>query len=227
MSEAQVNIKTSCSHCVFAKYDGLTQIGCEFNRIEKYQKQTEVKLIDDGAKKYYEIDKRICNYCSIQDNFGDLPYAEIKKKVVNDNKVHVALMIKENMETVKDVEYYIKKKLPVDIHIISYADNYKSQYSHPNVFYHYIMEEMTDDALNKHICVKGLNCLYFAKSRHKSARFGVNEKVLKELESEINDNLSRPMIVEAKTYIIAHRRGLLNFNGSVKQFKKAISTHSS
>jgi hypothetical protein len=50
--------ETSCKNCIFAIYDGKTQIGCEDNRIEKFG--DEVIEVYDDSREFYVI-KRLCN----------------------------------------------------------------------------------------------------------------------------------------------------------------------
>jgi len=57
-------ITTSCKNCVFAIYDGKTQTGCEFDRINKF-KATGTDIIEayDDEKEFYVIDGRRCLAC--------------------------------------------------------------------------------------------------------------------------------------------------------------------
>lgn len=54
-------IHTSCKNCIFAKYEGITQTGCEFNLIDKY-KQNNIEVIEayDHDKEFYIINNRKC-----------------------------------------------------------------------------------------------------------------------------------------------------------------------
>lgn len=51
-------IKTTCKDCIFATWQDNKQIGCRFNRLEKFDQAYLTTFVDD----HYEI-KGICNYC--------------------------------------------------------------------------------------------------------------------------------------------------------------------
>lgn len=57
-------ISSSCKLCLFAKYDGDTQIGCEFNRTEKIHNHPLYELIEatDNDKNFYVLNNHICPY---------------------------------------------------------------------------------------------------------------------------------------------------------------------
>jgi hypothetical protein len=223
MLPSNVNIKTSCEHCIFAKYDGLVQIGCEFNRIEKFQKTAEVKLVDNTKKQYYEIEKRICNYCTLPDALdGGKTIAEVKNETIEELKVKFALIVKEDTDTALDVKYYIKHKLPVEIHILSWTNNFKKDYSFPNVYYHWLKEDLKEDALIRMIGNKAKDAMYLIRS-YGSARKTVTRKVLDDVEERVNGNLERFMYHTGRHHYIAHRRGLLHFDGKIRKFKSALN----
>jgi hypothetical protein len=52
-------IKTSCKNCAFATFEGLTQNGCSFDRITKFDKDAIEAY--DNEKEFYVIN-RLCNY---------------------------------------------------------------------------------------------------------------------------------------------------------------------
>ncbi|MHA2275778.1 MAG: hypothetical protein ACXAC2_08435 [Candidatus Kariarchaeaceae archaeon] len=57
-------ISTVCKNCLFAIYDGKTQIGCKFNRTDKADTHNYYKLIEaeDDEKEFYIVDNHICPY---------------------------------------------------------------------------------------------------------------------------------------------------------------------
>ena len=57
-------ISSSCKLCLFAKYDGNTQIGCEFNRTEKIDNHPLYELIEayDDEKNFFVLNNHICPY---------------------------------------------------------------------------------------------------------------------------------------------------------------------
>ena len=222
-SNAPVSMKTICEHCIFAEYDGLVQIGCEFNRIEKFAKDSKVNLVDNGTKKYYEIENRHCNYCTLPSTYEDLDFKTAKNKVIETNKVHFTLIIKENLETMKDVQYYLKHNLPVTIHIISSSNNFKKEYNHSSVIYHIMGQELDDNQLVKMVAIKDREGFYLVRA-HGAARKSFNRAAIQEIEDSVNDKLERPLYIKGSNYWVAHKRGLLSFDGNIRKFKKAVTT---
>lgn len=53
---------TSCKECVFAKYEGKTQISCQFDRIKIFR-ETGVNVVEayDEEKEFYILQDTICN----------------------------------------------------------------------------------------------------------------------------------------------------------------------
>lgn len=69
------SIHTSCKSCVFAKYENITQIGCELDYINKY-KNNNIEILEayDESKEFYIInDKKCIGYREQKwfDQFGD------------------------------------------------------------------------------------------------------------------------------------------------------------
>lgn len=55
---------TSCYDCIFATWNGRTQTGCKFDRIDKLEDNgAEILGKDDGEKQYFLIIGRFCNAC--------------------------------------------------------------------------------------------------------------------------------------------------------------------
>jgi hypothetical protein len=63
--------KTSCKKCIFAVYEGKTQTGCKFDRIDKYSKQNKVIEAYDDESEFYVI-KDFCNHYMSEGNSEDL-----------------------------------------------------------------------------------------------------------------------------------------------------------
>ncbi len=55
------DLVTSCKDCKFAQYDGNTQIGCEFDLLDKYR-NADIEVMDcyDEGEKEFNVVKRIC-----------------------------------------------------------------------------------------------------------------------------------------------------------------------
>ena len=60
-SEKPRHLQTNCKTCVFATYDGGTQVACEAGRVEKYEKQGLLIEAYDNDKEFYVIDT-LCNF---------------------------------------------------------------------------------------------------------------------------------------------------------------------
>lgn len=56
-------MKTSCKNCTFAIWDDKTQIGCEFNRLDKFKELDLVEELQEESYRYYLIN-RVCNACT-------------------------------------------------------------------------------------------------------------------------------------------------------------------
>lgn len=63
--EKQISaLSTTCKECVFAKYNGNTQVGCELGRIEKIKNHPVYDLIEayDDDKNFYVLNYHLCLY---------------------------------------------------------------------------------------------------------------------------------------------------------------------
>jgi len=61
-------LSTTCKECLFAKYDGSTQVGCELGRIEKVKTHPVYQLVEamDDEKEFYVINYHLCLYQRIK-----------------------------------------------------------------------------------------------------------------------------------------------------------------
>lgn len=57
-------LSTTCKNCLFAKYDGNTQVSCELNRIEKIKSHPVYELVEatDNIKNFYVLNYHLCLY---------------------------------------------------------------------------------------------------------------------------------------------------------------------
>lgn len=56
-------IHTSCKDCIFATYNGITQIGCKTGELDKMKKHgIEILEVFDEEKEFYVINKTKCTY---------------------------------------------------------------------------------------------------------------------------------------------------------------------
>lgn len=224
MSQSQEQAKpapltTTCEHCIFAKYDGLVQIGCEFDRVEKYKQQTEVELVDNGTKSFYQIKNRICNYCTLPGYYKET-HNEAIEKVVEDNKLWFALILKEHVKTPSIVKYFIKHKLPVEVHIIGKSLEMDAAYNHEGVFYHVYFEDVPKEEIYKNIALKSKKCSYLVinKNREKT----INKVMLGEIEKRVNGDLERLLYVYKPQYDVVHKNTFLKLGCKMSTYKKVM-----
>lgn len=86
--------QTSCKDCIFAKYDGNTQVGCFIGRIDIYQAQNSVVEAYDNDKEFYVVEGRICNSCRNQEwlkKYPSLCYTGRYQDIANHVRLEVAL----------------------------------------------------------------------------------------------------------------------------------------
>jgi|TARA_R100000149_G_C5860449_1_gene126506 hypothetical protein len=57
-------ISTACKNCLFAEYEGNTQVGCKLHRTEKISNHPVYELIEaeDDEKEFYVLNNHICPY---------------------------------------------------------------------------------------------------------------------------------------------------------------------
>ncbi len=68
MSEEVPMPMTICRDCIFAIWEDNEQIGCQFDRIEKFEENgAEIIGQDDGIKRYFLIHGRFCTACRNED----------------------------------------------------------------------------------------------------------------------------------------------------------------
>lgn len=68
-------LQTSCKDCVFAAYEGKTQVGCEAGRIESFMEDDYVIWAYDDEKEFYVVDA-LCNYFRPPTWNGGIPDVE-------------------------------------------------------------------------------------------------------------------------------------------------------
>lgn len=99
LDKKTLDFKTICRDCVFAKYNNeyTEQVGCEFNRLEKFPNKKIVKDESTGIS-YYEITS-FCNYCRNHDWSMRLQLtADLKEEVVKENRLRMDFIILENSQ---------------------------------------------------------------------------------------------------------------------------------
>lgn len=57
-------VETVCKECVWAEYEGKTQVDCKLGRLAKFRTQgTLVAEVYDDDKEFFVIENRVCNAC--------------------------------------------------------------------------------------------------------------------------------------------------------------------
>lgn len=113
---------TSCGKCEFAKRVDKLQIGCEFDRIEKYKNQkVEIEVLEDS----FLIKNRICTLCRANDSgwATDLTLEQKKVKVKEEVQIRLcAVIVVHNKTTIDDIIKTAKslenQVIPIDSHFI-------------------------------------------------------------------------------------------------------------
>lgn len=124
-------IHTPCKKCVFAKFDGITQIGCELGYIDKFKQMgADILEVYDEDLEFYVINKKKCLGYREDSWFKklDMENATIEEKkecFLKDNHINYLLVIDlsslsiENLNKIKSHLINIKYK-PSKIIIIRY-----------------------------------------------------------------------------------------------------------
>lgn len=100
----------ACKNCVFAKYDGNTQVGCELGRTSKFKKLGALIEAKDNNKEFFIVNGRICNAYRDKDWVEHIvknhSMSAIKKKLKSEIDVTVDLVIMiEKDYKVADLEH--------------------------------------------------------------------------------------------------------------------------
>jgi hypothetical protein len=107
--------KTSCKDCIFAIYDGITQTGCETNRIEKFKDD----LIEayDNDKEFFVINRVCTLYRSSDWNDGikDIEKAKNESYVTFDLLIDCDDIDKEMYEYINNLIPKLSPKVKVKI----------------------------------------------------------------------------------------------------------------
>lgn len=87
-------IVTSCLDCVFAQWDDNEQVGCDFDRLDKFEENgAEVVGHDGETKKWFTIEGRFCNACRDHDWGKRHQRREWKSLVEEATSLKVAILI--------------------------------------------------------------------------------------------------------------------------------------
>jgi hypothetical protein len=87
---------TSCKNCVFAEWDGIQQIQCEFDRLEKFVERGTVVVEEEDretGKRYFKILGRICNTCRHPSALEGVPARRWRQKVADETQVKISYIV--------------------------------------------------------------------------------------------------------------------------------------
>jgi len=101
---------TSCKKCVFAKYEGKTQTGCELGKIDNY-KDAGIGIVEtfDDDKEFFVIDGRFCLFYRNEEYMKQFPKSKWKETVNQQTKIpyHAIVFINEDSKF-KDVKLTLR-----------------------------------------------------------------------------------------------------------------------
>ena len=102
-------IHTSCKKCVFAKYDGITQVGCSLSLIDKYkQKNVEILEVYDKKKEFYVINNKKC-YGYKEDKYFET--RNISKLSIEDKVEYIKKTFKVNYLAVINIKKFTLQQI--------------------------------------------------------------------------------------------------------------------
>lgn len=91
--------RTSCRDCVFAEFNGKTQSGCEFNRLETFQSQGRLVEAHDDFKEFNVING-FCNYHRTAEwiTLHNMDLDQAHERVKLESEINLGLVIYDNLE---------------------------------------------------------------------------------------------------------------------------------
>lgn len=129
MNERTIDINTLCKDCTFSVLKDGSQIGCAFNRLEKFK---EKEFIDN---KYYKI-KGFCNYCRdyawAKDHIEDMESAVIKETELRVG--YVILANKDGKHTKRTLNTILNQQLkPSKIAVVFFNEDERIKWFHKEI----------------------------------------------------------------------------------------------
>lgn len=210
--QQEVSIKTNCKNCAFAIYSINTQVGCEHNRLEKFNNIIEAY---DDEKEFFIIN-RLCNYYRDK-NWGytntDIDRAQKESatsfdilfnyKILNDDHVHHILNIINNNKYYSNkcniilFHNYVDDSIVTEkiIHISKnskYKINISVCYESNNFVDNYVTKSKSDF----HVVVDQENILSFNSDQLLS----INDNINKDLEKNICFKYNNIFYIHNLTY---------------------------
>ena len=173
-------ISSSCKLCLFAIYDGDTQIGCEFNRTEKVKNNKVYELIEatDNEKNFYVLNNHICPY---QRTSHWIHADSDNKKAMAEKEVYMrwsAILIahKENLDLIeqrlKEIQSQSVRPAVITL-VLDQCENvekiFKLMDKYTDIWY--LHNNLYEDAPDRFI----IDCCFEKMKRHKFLFYSVFE----------------------------------------------------
>lgn len=100
MSIVNQKFHTSCKECIFAVYDGITQIGCDLDRIESYRNKGDGVVIEayDEEKEFFIINNNKCKCFRNKYYAINRPNQNHKESVLQEIKTRFCIIVYANRD---------------------------------------------------------------------------------------------------------------------------------
>lgn len=109
-------IKTACRECIFAEYNGITQTGCQLNKIYKYSRNgVEVIPAYDDETEFFIINGAICNTYRKQKWADKYKNQDLIKLVKEETKLNYSLFLSYDGTEIHPFPEIINNILKLDI----------------------------------------------------------------------------------------------------------------
>ncbi len=203
-------MNTSCEKCIFALWEGNTQIGCSVGRLDKFAAMGDVSRAEKDGKDFAIINNRICLMCCAPSWLTKNPEVknpgeELRKRIALSCETFVIVQEEERERietTLKSLVW--QSHSPAQITVILYSDTYK-----PSTIRRMFMDLQKEISFTwkiAHIQERGPNnekvsvewCLDHAIGNCDTPFYAVFEagyevpaNFLKEIDVALNDNLEK------------------------------------
>lgn len=114
MSEPTVSkVHTACLGCVHAIYDGTTQTGCKFGRLDKFREHGAeiVDVYDLEENEFFVINNRVCMWKRSPEwnaKYG-FPSKEKSSKIIREESRLAIHLVVDNANTIEDIRTTVKQ----------------------------------------------------------------------------------------------------------------------
>lgn len=202
-------IKTSCEHCLFKKVENNIQIGCELDRLDKYEKS----LVGN----HYELNG-LCNYC--RNCYSKVAEAEDKIAAVKDEcrvKYSVVYMYDNNYLLLeKTLKSCIGNSEPKDFIVCVNPDidvDIQKLYEDLNKIYNRVIVSksiLNDDAISTYdygIKRATGDYLYFCECGEE-----IDKNCINKLNSLLNDEVKDIYLIYSKNFSIVYKKLFIQYS---------------